>query len=142
MLKNLDPLLVPELLLSLAQMGHADIVAVVDKNFPAHTRGGNVVELPGVDAAGAVAAILSVLPLEAHAEPAVIHMLTDEGGESPATPKMREIWNKAEGRVIPDKGVGRHGDEGFYALADDAYVTVRTGEDLPYACYLLIKGTL
>jgi L-fucose mutarotase len=35
MLKNLDPLLGPELLYVLAAMGHGDEVAIVDANFPA-----------------------------------------------------------------------------------------------------------
>ena len=35
MLKTIDPLLTPELLLVMATMGHGDELAVVDANFPA-----------------------------------------------------------------------------------------------------------
>ena len=37
MLKNLDPILSPELLSVLAAMGHGDELAIVDANFPAAT---------------------------------------------------------------------------------------------------------
>ena len=52
MLKNIDPLLTPELLFVLAAMGHGDEIAVVDANFPADsvadsTCHGQVVSLPG-----------------------------------------------------------------------------------------------
>ena len=35
MLKNISPLLTPELLFGLAKLGHGDDVALVDANFPA-----------------------------------------------------------------------------------------------------------
>ena len=140
MLKGIDPLLVPELLDALARMGHGDLIAVVDRNFPAHTRAQRTVELPNASASQVLEAVLSVLPLDSHDEPAVIHMLTDDGEESPATPALRELWSRAEGREVGETGIKRH--DGFYELAAGAYVTVRTAETLPYACYLLKKGTL
>lgn len=142
MLKSLNPLLTPELLLNLAEMGHGDVIAVVDRNYPAYTRGGNVIELPGVGVASALEAVLSVMPLESFSEPAVVHMLTDDGDDSALTPSLRELWNRVEGRAVPDLGVLRSGDDGFYARADHAYVTVHTSDPVPYACYLLIKGVV
>ena len=35
MLKNLDPLLTPEVLYVLRAMGHGDVLTIVDRNFPA-----------------------------------------------------------------------------------------------------------
>lgn len=142
MLKNLSPLLTPELLANLAEMGHGDVIAVVDRNYPAYSRGGNVIELPGVGVAAAIEAILSVMPLETFTEPAVIHMLTDQGQDSAATSELRELWNRIEAREVPDLGVLRHGEEGFYARADRVYATVHTSDTTPYACYLLIKGVV
>jgi L-fucose mutarotase len=140
MLKGIDERLVPQLLLALAEMGHGDVIAVVDRNFPAHSGGARVVELPGVDAAGAIEAILTVLPVDRFEDPAIIHMLTDDGEESPATPRARAVWEAAEGRPVEALGVDRRSR--FYGLAREAYVTVRTGETLPYGCYLIAKGTV
>ena len=49
MLKGLDPLLTPELLMHLCAMGHGEWVAVVDANFTADwlAAGKPVVRLPG-----------------------------------------------------------------------------------------------
>ena len=41
MLKNMDPLLGPELLRILADMGHGDEIAVVDANFTARRLAGS-----------------------------------------------------------------------------------------------------
>lgn len=140
MLKGLDPLLVPRLLAGLAEMGHGDIVAIVDRNFPAHSHGGTVVELPQADAAAAISAVLSLLPVDQHGEAPIVCMLTDEGEDSPATAPLRALWNSIEARVIPDVGVDRR--TVFYERARHAFVTIRTGEAQPYACYLITKGTL
>ena len=49
MLKGIDPLLTPELLMHLCAMGHGEWVAVVDANFTADflSHGKPVVRLPG-----------------------------------------------------------------------------------------------
>ena len=138
MLKGLDVQLVPQLLLALAEMGHGDLVAVVDRNFPAHSSGTRVVELPQSTAYSALDAVLSVLPIDRFGAAAVVHMLTDDGAESPATAEIRALWELAEGGAIAEDGLRRM--DGFYDLAKQAYVTVRTGEELPYACYLIRKG--
>ena len=48
MLKGIDPLLGPELLMALASMGHGDELAVVDRNFPAVSVARRLVRLDGV----------------------------------------------------------------------------------------------
>ncbi len=140
MLKGLDVQLVPQLLLALAEMGHGDSVAIVDRNFPAHSSGKRVVELPQSTVHSALDAVLSVLPIDRFGDAGVVHMLTDEGAESPATSEARAVWELAEGGAVVEAGQRRM--DGFYESAAQAYVTVRTGETLPYACYLIRKGTL
>ena len=140
MLKGIDPYLTPDLLCALAEMGHADRLALVDRNYPAYTGNGLVIQLPHTTVPDVLAAILQVFPLDAFPGDPVIHMLTDDGAEGPALDGCRAIWNAAEGRTVDDKGVLRHGDDGFYAQAARAYITVQTGETLPYACFLIPKG--
>jgi len=142
MLKGLDPYLTPDLLQALAQMGHGDKVALVDRNYPAYGNGGRVIDLPHADVIDVMKALLQVLPIDAFAGDPVIHMLTDDGEPGPALPACREAWNTAEGRTVEERGVRRHGSSGFYALTRGAYVTIRTGETLPYACFLIPKGVL
>jgi RbsD / FucU transport protein family len=73
-LKNIDPLLGADLLGHLAAMGHGDVLAVVDRNFPAASTARRLVTLPGVDAPTAVRAILSLFPVDSFVEPAVLRM--------------------------------------------------------------------
>ena len=65
MLKGLDPLLTPELLMHLCAMGHGEWVAVVDANFTADflSQGKPVVRLPGNSLERVSRAVLSVFPL-------------------------------------------------------------------------------
>lgn len=66
MLKGLSPLLTPDLLYALAQMGHGDEIAVVDRNYPATANSRHVIRLDGTDLSAAVRTILSVLPLDTY----------------------------------------------------------------------------
>ena len=142
MLKGLDPYLTAPLLSALAEMGHGDQIALVDRNYPAHHGAGPVIDLPHAKVADVLTAILQVFPIDAFPGDPVIHMLTDEGEPGPALPACRTIWNAAEGRTVEEQGISRHGPTGFYARAAQAYVTVQTGETLPFACYLIPKGVI
>jgi len=65
MLKNLSPLLGPELLFTLRAMGHGDEIAIVDGNYPADNAGPErVIRADGHDAVSLLDAILSVMPLD------------------------------------------------------------------------------
>jgi len=142
MLKGLDPYLTPELLRALAEMGHADQLALVDRNFPAYATGLEVIDLPHATNVDVLRAVLQVFPVDAFPNDPVVHMLTDEGTDGPALAACREVWNEAEGRDVETQGVIRHGEDGFYARAKHAYVVVQTGETMPYACYLIPKGVV
>lgn len=137
MLKTIDPLLVPALLTSLAEMGHGDLLAIVDRNFPAHSCGQRVVELPGADATEVLSAVLTLLPVDAFQDPAAWHMRQDDGDEGPAAAGVRAALDSSEQRPVGFAGVSR---PSFYDLARAAYCTVRTSDDRPYACFLVAKG--
>lgn len=139
MLKGIDPLLTPELLLLLAEMGHGDVLAVVDRNYPAHSAGAPVVELAGVDLVTALRAILTLLPVDTFIDPPARHMLQDDGSAGPAVPDIQAELHAAEGRSVPFTGIAR---PDFYVAARGAFAVVRTTETLPYACVLLSKGVI
>ena len=64
MLKNIDPLLGPELLKVLRAMGHGDEIAIVDGNYPADADAKRLVRMDGHSAPAILDAILSVMPLD------------------------------------------------------------------------------
>lgn len=139
MLKSIDPLLVPDLLAALARMGHGDVLAVVDRNFPAHSCGQRVVELPGADATEVLTAVLTLFPVDASQDPAAWHMLQDDGEAGTAAPTVSAVLDSAERRSVGFAGVDR---PRFYDLARAAYCTVRTADERPYACFLVAKGVV
>jgi L-fucose mutarotase len=139
MLKTIDPLLVPDLLAALAEMGHGDVLAVVDRNFPAHSCGRRVIELPGAEVTEVLRAVLTLLPVDAFQDPAAWHMRQDDGEDGPAVPGVRAVLDSAEQRAVGFAGVDR---PSFYELARAAYCTVRTADDRPYACFLVAKGVV
>ena len=63
MLKNIAPLLSPELLSVLAEMGHGDDLAIVDANFPAVTMARRLVRV-SAPATQVLEAVLTLLPLD------------------------------------------------------------------------------
>jgi L-fucose mutarotase len=140
MLKNLDPLLVPRLIYHLAAMGHGDEIAVVDRNYPAHAAGPEVVDLPGAGVTVAMAAILSVLPLDTFVDCPVMYMEPVTGeGQLPVHQEIVDLATRFEGRAIGATGLPR---EAFYRRARDARAVVATTEARPYGCFLLIKGVI
>ena len=141
MLKGVNPLLSPPLILALAEMGHGDELVVVDRNYPAYTAGRPVVHLDGVDAGTAVAAILELLPLDTFVEHALLHMQEGDGTGAalPIHSEVQALASEAEGRQISLGPVHRLD---FYARARSAHVVVTTGESRPYGCFILVKGVL
>ena len=143
MLKGIDPLLGPGLLRWLAQMGHGDVLCIADRNFPCYGAGQERVwQMTGVGADEALAAVLTLFPVDSFVPTPVTHMLTDDGTDGPALPAVRAVLDRAEGREVGVRGIGRHGGDGFYARSARAYATIRTSETRPYACYLIEKGVV
>jgi len=141
MLKGLDPRLGAEMLYVLRAMGHGDTLVVCDTNFPAdaiarQTGFGELVRVDNVPAAGAVAAILSVLPVEAAARMAAL------GAPDEIPEVQREVQralDDAEPSVGPMRGIERFA---FYEEAKGAYAVVATGERRFYGCFILTKGVV
>lgn len=146
MLKNVNPLLSPELLQVLAAMGHGDELALVDANFPAdsvarYTGHGRVVPLTGVSLPDAVAAVLSLLPLDEFVNTPVRRMAA-EGTADEVPEVQREV------QAVVDAAAGRHWPTGalerfaFYEAARASYAVVLTGERKYYGNVLIKKGAL
>ena len=141
MLKRLDPLLPPDLLHALAAMGHGDELALVDRNYPATSTSQRLIRLDGADTAAAARAILSLLPLDTFVPEPLLRMEV-VGSPDVLTPVQSELGlvaNELEGRDVEMGSLERFA---FYERSRGAFATVITGEDAPYACFLLIKGVI
>ena len=141
MLKGIDPLLSPDLLHILAQMGHGDEIALVDSNYPAVSTSRRLVRLDGCDLPTAARARLSVLPLDTFVQQPVAAMdVVDKPGMVPAVQKeVFDIARTAENREIDVERVERFA---FSARVRDAFAVVATSEARPYGCVIFIKGVI
>ncbi len=145
MLKGIDPLLTPDLLKVLAEMGHGDEIVIADANFTAASlgRGKPVIALPGVGTLRAAEAVLSLLPLDAAVAQPVAYMQVCDTPEGYRSALQRQVidrlgeagWAEASQCAAMERFA-------FYERVRGAYAIVHTGELQPYANFLFKKGVL
>lgn len=141
MLKGVPPLVGPELLASLARMGHGDVLLVVDDNYPAYAAGVPVHRLDGVGVERAIGAVLALLPLDTFVAAPVfrMHPVGDRDAVTPVQQRVHRLVESIEGRDIEVEPVERLE---FYARAQRSFAVLATGEHEPYGCFGLVKGVL
>lgn len=141
MLKGISPLLSPELLKVLAEMGHGDEIVIGDGNFPAASMGARCVRCDGHKVPELLDAILQLFPLDTFVEEPVTLMQVVPGtaaDDPPIWVKFRKIVEKH----APGTKIGFIERFAFYDLSRKAYATIQTGEDALYACVILKKGVI
>lgn len=139
MLRGSPAEITPELLAELARLGHGDLVAVVDRNFPAYSQGAPVAVLAGIDAPSALRAIWSLAPIDAFADVPVRVMAQDSGERSAI---HDEVVALSESVARSGSGVGTVDRQDYYRAAKRCALIVKTSDDRPYACALFAFGVL
>lgn len=141
MLKGLPPLIGPELLSSLARMGHGDVLLVVDENYPSYAAGVPVHRLDGVGVERAIEAVLTLMPLDTFIDAPVfrMHPVGDRDLVTPVQERVHRLIERLEGRTVEVEPVERME---FYARAQRSFAILATGEHQPYGCFGLTKGVL
>jgi L-fucose mutarotase len=139
MLKGIDPLLGPELLHLLARAGHGDMLALVDRNYPAYSAGIPVTRVDGVDSTTLAMAMLTLFPIDGFVPDPVRGMEPDDGPRPASHQEMERVLRQSEGRDVPVVSLERHA---FYQLARSAVGVIATSDDRPYSCFLLAKGVV
>jgi L-fucose mutarotase len=143
MLKGIPPILSPELLKVLCEMGHTDELTIGDGNFPGHTYGKKVIRLDGHGVSEILDAILKVFPLDTYVDKPVTLMAVVKGdtAQTPIWDTYKEIVAKYDDR----------GAECFEAIdkwkfydktKDNSTVVIMTGETAIYANIILKKGVV
>ena len=147
MLKNIPPILSPELLKVLAEMGHGDRICIGDGNFPgasmAKPNNCVLVRADGHGVPELLDAILQVIPLDEYVEhPALIMQVADKdkGLEVPIWDTYKQIVAKHDSRGAAAFGsVERFA---FYEEAQNTYCILQSGETAIYANIILQKGVV
>ena len=134
MLKGISPLVSPELLKTLAEMGHGDEIVLSDAHFPAHSINARVLRADGLPADRLLAAISPLFELDAYATPVV--MMAPVAGDA-LDPSVEAAYRQALGYTGKIEQMERYA---FYDRARKAYAVVVTGETRTYGNVILKKG--
>lgn len=144
MLKNIPPILIPDLLKVMSEMGHGDQIVIGDGNFPAESigRGKPVIRLDSCGVPELLDAMLQFFPLDPYVEQPVTLMEV-----VPGDPVETPIWGEYRDTVAKydDRGanaVGHLERFAFYEQAKKAYAVIATGEKALYANIILQKGVI
>ena len=134
MLKGISPLVSPELLKTLAEMGHGDEIVLSDAHFPAHSINARVLRADGLPADRLLAAISPLFELDAYATPVV--MRAPVAGDA-LDPSVEAAYRQALGYTGEIEQMER---DAFYDRARKAFAVVVTGETRKYGNVILKKG--
>lgn len=144
MLKGIDPVLTPELLKVLMEMGHDDAIVLADANFTAvrYANGKPIIRLPGVGMARAVAAVTALLPLVADEVHPVGYMQVSHKPADYRSELQREVLAKLESGFLAGQTAEAIERYAFYERTRSAFAIVLTGELQPFGNFLLRKGVI
>ncbi len=138
MLKKIPAILSPELLKTLAKMGHGDEISIVDGNYPAESAGPKVIRADGLGIPEVLSAILELLPLDNFVDTNVYYM--DNGKKE--KPTIWEEFDKifaASGEPFSIKNLDRFD---YYDQAQKSVCIVATSETALYSNVILKKGVI
>ena len=134
MLKGVAKEISPELLKTLAEMGHGDEIVFSDAHFPAHTFNAKVIRADGVSAEALLKGAVGLIELDSYAVP-VAMMAAVPGDE--LDPSVEESYRAAMGYEGEIERVERFA---FYERAKKAFAVVVTGQTAKYGNVIVKKG--
>ena len=144
MLKGIDPVLSPELLMHLCAMGHGEWVAVVDANFTAQHLAGSkpLVRLPGLSLLRVSQAVLSEFPLDDFVPQPAAYMHVCKAAPDHKTPVQQALVDLLGASGLRPEQVDPVERFAFYERVRQASLIVQTGEATAYGNALFSKGVI
>lgn len=138
MLKGISPVLSPELLKIMMEMGHGDELVLADAHFPGHTFCETVVRADGIRIPELLEGIIPLFELDSYDDPLIMMAATEGDALDPA---VEESYMAAVRKNVPNApAVKRMERFAFYERAKKAYACVMTGELAKYGNIILKKG--
>lgn len=140
MLKNIAPIISPELLKALCELGHGDEFTIADGNFPCYGICDRVIRADGHGTVELVKEIIKLIPLDTYAEWNVGYMQHCEGDEYPViTDEYTKIFTDEEHDAVKVKRLERFA---FYEQAKKSRFVIATSEGALYANVIIKKGVV
>jgi L-fucose mutarotase len=138
MLKGIHPCLSPDLLKTLAEMGHGDEIILADAHFPGHSFKTRLLRADGVDIPTLLDGILPLFELDSYADPLAMMQAVPGDQLDPAVEEqyMAVVRRHAPGAKPPVR-IDRFA---FYDRTQSVFAVVMTGDTHKYGNILLKKG--
>lgn len=139
MLKGIHPAISPELLKTLAEMGHGDELVLSDAHFPAHQLHHKVIRADGIGVATLLEGISPLFEYDAYVEAPLIMMQAVE--DDSLDPSVEQRYLQAIKSAVENlPKLERIERFAFYERAKQAYAVVITGELAKYGNIIIKKG--
>ena len=140
MLKGISPVVSPDLLKILCEMGHGDEIVLADSNFPGASIGKRLIRADGLPIKTILEAILPLFVLDRYADPLI--MMQAVSGDK-LDPAVEADYMQVVRRHQPDAAAPvRVERNAFYERASHAICVVMTGELRVYGNLILKKGVI
>ena len=138
MLKGIHPALSPDLLKTLAEMGHGDEIILADAHFPGHSFHTRLLRADGIDVTTLLDAILPLFELDSYADPLVMMQAVPGDQLNPAVESQyMTVVHRHVPAAKPPVRIDRFA---FYDRAKSVFAILITGETRKYGNLLLKKG--
>ena len=134
MLKGISPVLSPELLKVLAEMGHGDEIVFSDAHFPAHSLGPQVIRADGIPLEALLTGLQPLFELDSYSPPVV--MMAPVPGDT-LDPQVEADYRQALDFKGDISFIERFA---FYERSRSARAIVVTGQTRKYGNVILKKG--
>lgn len=135
MLRHIPPVLSPDLVKALMEMGEGDEIVLAEAGLPAHSIHHQVIRADGVPLLTLLEAVLEVLPLDRNVDEQVVLLQPDDGSRPACWDDYARLWgDDVSAEVLPRPA--------FYENLVGAAVVVVTGTRTRDASVALRKGVL
>jgi len=140
-LKGISPVISPELIKIIMEMGHGDELVIADGNFPAASVAQRLVRADGVGGPALLDAILQLFPLDPYVERPVSLMAV-----VPGDPYKPVIWDEYRNMILKFEPGFKDFEYverfAFYERAKKAFAVLASSEMALYANLILKKGVI
>jgi len=140
MLKGISPVLSPELLKVLAEMGHGDELVLADSNYPGASNAKRLVRADGLSVSTLLEGIAPLFPFETYAAPLIMMEVVAGDTLDPAVEAdYMNVIHRSDSKVAAPIRIEKFA---FYERSRNAFAVLMTGETRLYGCLIIKKGVI
>ncbi|ULL17056.1 fucose isomerase [Paenibacillus sp. H1-7] len=140
MLRGIPPIISPQLMQALMEMGHGDEIVLADGNFPAVTLAKRLIRSDGHRITDVLGAIMPFFPLDYAVErPAAVMSLGEKDRQPDVWEQYRTLIRSSQPDFVDFDYVERFA---FYSRAKEAFAVIATSDEAYKGNLILKKGVI